>query len=454
MKFKYLLLLLLITVSFASIVSAQEQCNATKEPVYLFYSNTCPHCKNEIAFLKDLQQKYSQINIQYMEISANAEKYQEFAQKYNTTAAGVPRTFIGNKIFIGFSKEDGKLEYQPSYKAYIGYQNQLSSALFDYFGISSSIIPNPLQSSPIIFWILLILPIYLLTYPFLRKTLKAHHWRRYWLSGFFALILLCLFLIVILTPQTAIKDFAQTLPFPLFVFVIALADGFNPCAFTVLIILLSLLTYTKDKKSMLILGLTFIIASALMYFIFIIVMIFVGAWALQTYGPIIMTFLGVLILFAGIINVKDFFFFQKGVSLSISDEHKLKFSHHARKITHSLIESKTMKTLLFAIGGTFILATLVNIIELGCTAILPAIYMVSLVNTFGNSITFSHILWTLFYALIYVIPLLAILLNFIYTFKSTRLTEHQGRILKLVAGLFMLTFGIIMIFKPELLLFG
>jgi cytochrome c biogenesis protein CcdA len=62
--------------------------------------------------------------------------------------------------------------------------------------------------------------------------------------------------------------------------------------------------------------------------------------------------------------------------------------------------------------------------------------------------------WTGIYAVIYIVPLLAILGNFIYFFKSSRLTEKQGRILKLVSGLFMVFFGVIMIIRPELLSLG
>jgi uncharacterized membrane protein HdeD (DUF308 family) len=58
------------------------------------------------------------------------------------------------------------------------------------------------------------------------------------------------------------------------------------------------------------------------------------------------------------------------------------------------------------------------------------------------------------YALLYVLPLFAILFNFIYSFKSVRMTEQQGRRLKLVGGLVMLAFGQVMLFKPDLLMFA
>ncbi|WP_448561379.1 hypothetical protein [Trichothermofontia sp.] len=62
--------------------------------------------------------------------------------------------------------------------------------------------------------------------------------------------------------------------------------------------------------------------------------------------------------------------------------------------------------------------------------------------------------WTGFYALIYILPLALILMSFIYSFASTRLTEAQGRRLKLVSRLFMVFFGSIMLFQPQLLMLG
>ena len=80
--------------------------------------------------------------------------------------------------------------------------------------------------------------------------------------------------------------------------------------------------------------------------------------------------------------------------------------------------------------------------------------MTSLIQYCTQNIWLCFIFWTAIYAGIYIIPLLAILLNFIYSFKSSRLTERQGRILKLLGGTFMVFFGLVMIFKPELLMFG
>ena len=111
---------------------------------------------------------------------------------------------------------------------------------------------------------------------------------------------------------------------------------------------------------------------------------------------------------------------------------------------------------LTALGGTITLAIFVNLIELGCTAILPVVYMTTLVNYCAANSSHSSWLcygpWTALYAAIYIVPLLLILVNFIYSFESSRFTETQGRRLKLIAGVCMLTFGFMMIVKPNLLM--
>jgi len=108
--------------------------------------------------------------------------------------------------------------------------------------------------------------------------------------------------------------------------------------------------------------------------------------------------------------------------------------------------------MILAVGATIVLAIFVNIVELGCTAMLPAVYMTTLVKKFSDIM--SYTLWTGFYALVYVVPLIIILANSIYLFSSVRIGEETGRRLKLAAGAFMLFFGIIMIFRPDLLAFG
>jgi uncharacterized membrane protein YoaK (UPF0700 family) len=52
---------------------------------------------------------------------------------------------------------------------------------------------------------------------------------------------------------------------------------------------------------------------------------------------------------------------------------------------------------------------------------------------------------------IYVLPLLAIVIVFTKTMGARKLTESEGRILKLVSGFMMLGFGLVLLFAPNLL---
>lgn len=432
---------------------AEETCECESLTVHFFYSETCPHCVKEKAFLEALSTQCTALNVKSYLTSKEPEAWKEFSEKYAVVPRGVPMTFIGDKAFIGYSASNGTLEKDPVSGAYIGYQNQILDVIRE--GIGGDCLVDPAVRSTAFrpWWVFGLALLYLISYPFARR--KGQQASRFWLAGFFGVLILCLFLFIVATPETAIRDYAARLPFPLFVFVIALADGFNPCAFTVLIILLSLLTYTKSRRDMLLIGIIFVLTSAIMYFIFIMVMILIGSWAFERWGTIILMVLGLVITAAGVINLKDFFFFRKGISLTISDENKSKIMKKAGRIAKALQEGRQdRRMLLFAIGATFVLAVFVNLVEFGCTAILPTVYMASLLTSFGEEIGAGHVFWTGIYALVYILPLLAILANFVYSFKSARLSESQGRVLKLVAGLFMLFFGMLMVFSPELLMFG
>jgi hypothetical protein len=425
--------------------------------VNFFYSETCSVCRAEKLYLIDMEKKYPELNINYYLVTDYPELLFEFAKEYNTTTGSVPRTFICDKVFIGFTEESGKLEMMQGFDAYIGYENQMTNQILKCLNKdtqnSDSPIKNPTSFPPYFAFIIAVL--YALSYPFLRKKLNEKETlKHYWVAGFVFIIVISVFIFFAFIPKVIVKDFAEGTPFPVFVFIIALADSFNPCAFTVFIILLSLLTYTQNKKDMLIVGTVFIIASAIMYFLFIMMMICVGSWALSRYGGIILNLFGIGIIIAGVINIKDYFFYKKGISLTIDDRYKGTIMKRAGKIVGMLKDKTSAKSFIIALFATFFLAVFVNIIELGCSAILPAVYMASLISSYGSIITFSHFIWTALYSIVYVIPLFIILLAFIYTFKSSRLTEKQGRLLKIISGVIMLMFGIIMILRPELLSFS
>ena len=227
---------------------------------------------------------------------------------------------------------------------------------------------------------------------------------------------------------------------PLFTIIIAGLDGFNPCAFFVLCFLLSLMIYTRSRIRMFLVGLIFVITSGVIYFLFM------SAWLnfFLLAGEIrAVTLLGGLIaIIAGLINVKDFFFFKKGISLTIPEEKKPELFKRMR----SLVRSTELCSVLF---GTAILAVAANSYELLCTFGFPLIY--TRVLTLSKLPVLEYYMYLALYNLVYVLPLFAIVLFFVITFGSRKLTEEEGRILKLVSGLMMFNLGLALVFFPEIM---
>ncbi len=122
----------------------------------------------------------------------------------------------------------------------------------------------------------------------------------------------------------------QQLGLPAFTFLIGLVDGFNPCAMWVLVFLLSVLVNIKERQKIIVIAGTFVVVSGLAYFAFM------AAWfsVFQLVGLLrpVQIGLGLVALLVGAVNIKDFFAFHKGVSLSIPDAAKPGIYRRVREI--------------------------------------------------------------------------------------------------------------------------
>jgi hypothetical protein len=154
------------------------------------------------------------------------------------------------------------------------------------------------------------------------------------------------------------------LALPALTFVLALLDAFNPCAFFVLLFLLSMMTHQRSRTRMALIGGVFVLVSGLMYFAFM------AAWlnVFQILGHLAWVTLaaGVLAVFAGAVNIKDFFWFEKGLSLSIPESRKPDIFRRARAIL-------TADRLAAMLAATIFLAIAANSYELLCTAGFPMV---------------------------------------------------------------------------------
>jgi thiol-disulfide isomerase/thioredoxin len=233
---------------------------------------------------------------------------------------------------------------------------------------------------------------------------------------------------------------AQAFSLPLLTVVLAGMDAFNPCAFFVLLFLLSLLVHAKSRARMLIVGGTFVLFSGLVYFVFMAAWlnVFLIAGELRA-----ITFVaGLVALAVAALNIKDYFWFKAGPSLSIPESAKPGLFKRMREV----VTTGNMGPMLVS---TVLLAIVANSYELLCTAGFPMVYTRAL--TLANLESWQHYAWLAVYNVIYVLPLLAIVLVFTKTMGARKLTESEGRILKLVSGFMMLGFGLVLLFAPNLL---
>jgi glutaredoxin len=228
---------------------------------------------------------------------------------------------------------------------------------------------------------------------------------------------------------------------PLFTVIIGLIDGFNPCAMWVLLLLLSILVNIKDRKRITIIAGTFVFISGAVYFFFM------AAWLnlflIIGFSRALQITVGLIAMVIGTFHINDFVTFKQGVSLSIPDSAKPTIYTHIRNV----INAKNMPATFLAIAT---IAIIVNLIELVCTAGLPAIY--TQILTSQHLTTVKYYAYLLLYNLAYIFDDALMVAIVVITLSRKSIQESQGRLLKLMSGSVIFILGIILIFKPDLLM--
>jgi thiol-disulfide isomerase/thioredoxin len=357
--------------------------NAPRVTLYFFWGEGCSHCVRAKPFLKELERKYPALRIESWEVLEHRENIpilMEMAKARNQEATGVPTFIIGNRMLSGFSTETaGEIE------------QLVKSALEVVAANHPEQKPPPADAGSI-------------TIPLIGRI------------------------------ETS------SVSLPIFTIIIAGLDSFNPCAFFVLFFLLSLLIHAHSRPRMLLIGGVFILFSGLVYFVFM------AAWLnlflLTGTLPAVTIAAGIIALVVAVINIKDFFFFEQGISLSIPEGQKPKLFARMRNLLRA-------DSLLSMMAGTAVLALAANSYELLCTAGFPMVYTRML--TLKHLSTLQYYSYLAFYNVVYIIPLAVIVGIFTVTLGSRKLTEWQGRVLKLLSGLMMLGLGLVLLIKPALL---
>lgn len=360
-----------------SSLKAQEP---NKVRLYFFHTSTCPHCKEEGKFLEKIKKEYPTLEIQsfLLDEEKNVSIFKKVINKYNLSG-GVPVTIIGEEVIVGFNNEFGigkeiKKEIEKCF------DKNCESFLDEELGLApltgGAVNTNNNQEE--------------------EKDHDSHK------------------TIQVFGKEICLEEDNSLCFLGGF---LGLADGINPCMFSVLMFLLVYLMGIGSSRKAFKAGIAFVITTFFFYLIFM-----YGLIRIIDILEISQEVRAVVALFAflaGLVMIKDYFFYGRWFSFEISEKFK------------PFLERMTKKgTVLSAI----VLALAASLVELPCTSGIPLAYV---------SILSDQEVFVLGYLMLYnfffILPLLVIVLGTIFVWKKVEkieeFKERGKKYMRLVAGI-------------------
>ena len=395
---KFLLIFLFLFILFnVSPVFSQEE----ETVLYFFYGKGCPHCAQEEIFLEKLIKKYPEVEIKSYEVFGNRDNAKLLLKLFEICGESgqvrVPATFIGDKVIIGYLNEE---------ITGIRIENILKECLEN--GCEDSL--EKLEQCEC-------------------EKEEAEKDQ------------------IIHFPVIGLINLSK-MSLPVLTITVGALDGLNPCAMWVLLFLIVLLLNTRSRKRMLLIGGTFIVASGIVYYLLL------SAWLnlflAISYVNLTRIIIGIFALGVGTWQIRNFIKFKPGVckvtdGKALGDKIKNGFKNRTQKLATSPL---TFGILI----GIVILAFGVNLVEFFCSAGLPAIY--TRILTLNNLSSLSYYLYLLLYTFIFILDDLIVFLMAFITLSKIGFTEKYNYWATLIGGLLILILGILLIFRPEFLMFG
>ena len=395
-KIKYIFLFILSFLFILPSINAEEKKQVN---VYLFHSNTCSHCKAEIEFLNEIQKEYENLKINLYEINdvkENKELMINIKEKLNIDSPMVPFTVIGDYYYIGYNDgvKDGIKNLIEKYTSEEQYD--VIKDIIDGKDVSNFKIKNGEINK---------------------------------ISTVFGEI-----------------DPAKV-SLPILSVIMGAIDGFNPCAMWVLIFLITMLFNMENKKRMWALGITFLVTSALIYLVFMFVWLGVATKLLTTISWLKLL-IGLIALIGAFINLKGFIksIVKKDAGCEVVDNSKRK------KIISKIKKYTSEKSFILEMLGVRLLAISVNAIELACSAGLPVLFTNVLALNDVNFI--EKCIYIFIYIFFFLIDDIIVFFVAMFTLNIKALSTKYTKYSHLIGGIIMLIIGILMIFKPEWLMFN
>lgn len=371
--------------------------------MYLFYGESCPHCKEMHEYLDEYLDGKENIKLYEYEIyknKDNANKLRDIIDILDTNESGLPFLIIGNNVITGYAKNvtDERIRNTVNY-----YQNKRFK---DEVGIYLGVVEDDFEEydEKIIY----------------QETIDD------------------------IGISSNLKNIISKSPLFLSAILIGLVDGFNPCAMWILLFLISMLLDVKNKKRKWTLGLVFIISSALVYFVFLMSWLELSVF-LNKVGFIRLGIAVCAVILGTISIVKFIDSIGKDGCVVVNKENR-------KRIITSIKNIIKEKSFVFAILGMILLACSVNIIELFCSLGLPVVFtqILSLNEVSGT----MRIVYSLIYVFFFMIDDLLVFFISMKTLELKAISNKYSKYSSLIGGLLMMIIGLLMIYKPEVLMFN
>jgi cytochrome c biogenesis protein CcdA len=396
---------------------------AAEEPapvvIRYFYGAECPHCARQGAEM-DVWEQELDVEIHRYEVWHDADNRALFAQlaaAYGEEAGGVPTTFIGERVWIGFDEvAASQMREAIAACAVTGCRDPLSvlgpgpdptvgpdDADADQAGPPG---PRPTEGPPA---------------PDVPDASGAGQ-------------------ATIRVPLIGDVD-ADAMGLLPATALIAFVDGFNPCSLWVLSVLLAMLLRTGSRRRIAAVGGAFLATTAAVYGLFIAGVF--GAMSYVGYLAGIRWAVALLALAFAAVNIKDYFAFKRGFSLTIPDRYKPRIYREGR----GLLDPD--RSLIAVTGAAVAMALGIALVELPCTAGFPVVWSGLLTDAGVGSAEFGGLLAV--YLGIYLLDEVLLFAVVVVTLRIARFQQRHGQLLKLIGGMVMLALGIVMLVRPALM---
>ena len=365
----------------------------------VFVRQGCPHCEKAKTYLTQLKQRFPQLKVTVRDIGEDSQallRLKTLAAKFDMRQLGVPAFYVRGELVVGFESESVTGKHLEEL---LGRPPPEAGPLSEGICPLDPEIPCPSESAP-----------------------EAIGGQR------------------IHVPFLGDRTLPE-LGLPLFTLFLGLLDGFNPCAMWVLLFLLTLLANLRDRRKMFLLAGTFVLVSGVVYFAFMAA--WLNVFLIIGYVRFVQVTMGGLAIGIGLVNVKEFWAFGEGITLSIPESTKPGLYNRVRKI----LAAEHLGQAMIGILG---LAILVNMIEFVCTAGFPAVFT-QILSQQGLS-PWEYYGYLVLYNLVYIADDAVMVTIAVVTLSHHKLQQREGRWLKFISGLVMLALGVVLLLAPDYLI--